>query len=100
MEQEAPTINDIKILCLFWADELVLISNTYGLQTQLNAVNDCCSVWKLTLNARKTKTVVFNKAGAKLKKHQIHYGEELIKLLNISIIWELLKTQMENSTQQ
>ena len=80
MEQDAPTINGIKIPCLFWADDLVLISTTKdGLQNQLNVVNDYCSNWKLTLNAEKTKTVIFNKAGATLKKHQIHYGGELIK---------------------
>ena len=28
MEQDAPTIIDIKIPCLFWADDLVLISTT------------------------------------------------------------------------
>ena len=80
MEQDAPTINDIKIPCLFWADDLVLISTTKGgLQNQLNVVNDYCSDWKLTLNAGKTKTVIFNKTGATLKKHQIHYDRELIK---------------------
>ena len=53
MEQDAPTINDIKIPCLFWADNLALISATKdGLQNQLNVVSDCCSDWKLTLNAK------------------------------------------------
>ena len=73
MEQDTPTINDIKIPCLFWEDDSVLISTTKdGLQNQLNVVNDYCSDWKLTLNAEKTKTVIFNKTGATLKKHQIH----------------------------
>ena len=54
MEQDAPTINDIKISCLFWANDLVLISTTKdGLRNQLNVVNDYCSDWKLTLNAEK-----------------------------------------------
>ena len=74
MEQEAPTINDIKIPCLFWADDLVLIYTTKdGLQNQLNVVNDYCFDWTLTLSAEKTKTVIFNKTGATLNKHQIHY---------------------------
>ena len=56
MKQDATTINDIKIPCLFWADDLVLISTTKdGLKHQLNVVNDCCSDWKLTLNAEKQK---------------------------------------------
>ena len=80
IEQDAPTINDIKIPCLFWADDLVLIPTTKdGLQNQLNVLNDYCSDWTLTVNAEKTKTVIFNKTGATLKKHQIHYDGELIK---------------------
>ena len=44
MEQDAPTVKDIKIPCLFWADDLVLISTTKdGLQNQLNVVNDYCT---------------------------------------------------------
>ena len=59
MEQDAATINDIKIPYLFWADDLVLISTTKdGLQNQLNVVNDYCSDWKLTLNAEKIKTEI------------------------------------------
>ena len=42
MEQDAPTINEIKIPCLLWADDLVLMSKD-GLQNQLNVVNDYCS---------------------------------------------------------
>ena len=80
MEKDAPTINSINIPCLFWADDLVLISTTKeGLQNQLNVVNEYCSDWKLTLNTEKTKTIIFNKTGATLKKHQINYGGELIK---------------------
>ena len=80
MEKDAPTINSIKISSLFWADDLVLISTTNeGLQNQLNVVNQYFSDWKLTLNTEKTKTIIFNKTGATLKKHQINYGGELIK---------------------
>ena len=80
MGKDAPTINSIKITCLFWADDLVVISTTKeGLRNQLNVVNDYCSDWKLTLNAEKIKTVIFNKTGATPKKHKINYGGELIK---------------------
>ena len=78
--KDAPTVNSIKIPCLLWADDLVLISAIKeGLQNQLNVVNEYCSDWKLTLNTEKTKTIIFNKTGATLKKHQINYGGELIK---------------------
>ena len=40
MGKYAPTINPIKIPCLFWADDLVLISTTKeGLQNQLNVLS-------------------------------------------------------------
>ena len=60
MEQDTPTINDIKIPCLFWEDDSVLISTTKdGLQNQLNVVNDYCSDWKLTPKSRKNKNSNF-----------------------------------------
>ena len=34
---------------------------------------------------KRTKTVIFNKTGATLKKHQIHYGGELIKTVKYFI---------------
>ena len=69
MGKDSPTINSIKIPSLFWADDFVLISTTKeGLQNQLNVVNDYCSDWKLTLNAEKTKTVIFSKTGPTFKK--------------------------------
>ena len=39
--------------------------------------NDYCSDWKLTQNAEKTKTVIFNKTGAT----QINYGGELMETI-------------------
>ena len=72
MEQCAPTINDIKIPCLFWGDDLLLISTTKdGLKNQLYVVNDYCSHWTLTLNAEKTKAVIFNETA------QACYGKGL-----------------------
>ena len=66
-DTETPVINGKKVPCLFWADDLVLISKTKDeLQTQLDLVDQYCSDWKLTLNVEKTKTVIFNKTGATL----------------------------------
>ena len=73
-ETEAPIINDNKVPCLFWADDLLLISKSkQGLHKQIEIVDQYCSDWRLTLNVEKTKTVIFNKAGATLKKEQIQY---------------------------
>ena len=73
-------INDNKVPCLFWADDLLLISKSkQGLQKQIEIVAQYCSDWKLKLNVEKTKTVIFNKAGATLKKEQIQYRGKNIK---------------------
>ena len=71
IETEAPIINDKKVPCVFWADDLLLISKfKQGLQKQIEIVDQYCSDWKLTLNVAKTKTVVFNKAGVTFKKNR------------------------------
>ena len=63
----SPTINSIKIPCLFWTDDSVLISTTKkGLQNEFNVVTDYCPDWKLTLNAGKAKTT--GKAAGRLHK--------------------------------
>ena len=60
MGKDTPTMNSIKIPCLFWTDDLVMISTTkQGLQNQLNVVNDYCSDWKLTQNAEENKNSNF-----------------------------------------
>ena len=56
MDQDAPTINDIKIPYLF----LLLISTTNDrLQNQVHFVNDYCFDWKLALHAERNKNSNF-----------------------------------------
>ena len=73
-------INENKVPCLFWADDLLLISKSkQGLQKQIEIVDQYCSGWKHTLNVEKTATVIFNKAGATFKREQIQYRGKNIK---------------------
>ena len=61
--------NDMKVPCLFWADDLALIPTTKkGLQKQIDFIDKYCNDWKLTLNVEKTKTVTLNKNEAALSK--------------------------------
>ena len=80
-KQKHPSIiNDNKVLCLFWADDLLLISKSkQDLQKQIQIVDQYCSDWKRILNVEKTKTVIFNKAGATFKKERIQYKVKNIK---------------------
>ena len=45
-----------------YADDLVLISRTKEcLQRQIDTLQDYCTKWKLTINVKKTKTMIFNR---------------------------------------
>jgi hypothetical protein len=76
--KEVPALNNEKVNCLLYADDLVLISQTeQGLQDSMNALHRFCADWNLNLNFNKTKVVVFNKKGA-LINTRIHFGKESI----------------------
>ena len=68
-DTDSPNIKDIKVLCLFWADDLILISESKeGLQEHLNILADYCEEWKLRVNIDQTKIIIFNMGGRLLKK--------------------------------
>ena len=51
-----------------YAYYLILISETKeGLQTQLNKINEYCKKWKLEVNIKKTKIMVFNRGNNLIK---------------------------------
>ena len=51
----------LKLLILLYADDTVIFSNDQGdFQECLNAFNEYCEMWKLTINYNKTKIIVFN----------------------------------------
>ena len=61
-----------KINTLMYADDLVLISRTKeGLQRQIDCLDNYCQKWKLTINIKKTKSMVFNR-GNKLINTTFH----------------------------
>ena len=63
------SINDEKLNCLMFADDVVLLSeSSEGLQNCLNRLSKYCAKWQLTINLSKTKVVIFNKGGHRIKK--------------------------------
>ena len=59
---EFPAIGSIN--SLFWADDLVMFSDSeIGLQKMLKTLEIYCKENELTVNTKKTKCMVFNKAG-------------------------------------
>ena len=58
--------NGVALNCLFYADDLVLISaSAAGLQKQINILQQYCEKWLLTINLKKTKTLIFQKQNRK-----------------------------------
>ena len=52
--------NGLPRSCLFYADNLVLISKrAQGLQKQINILNEYCNKWLLEINLKKTKALIF-----------------------------------------
>ena len=59
----------MKIYILLYADDTVLLSETYeGMQNMLNIFNDYCKLWKLEININKTKTIIFSSRRLKFTK--------------------------------
>ena len=73
---------DVKLNCLMFADDLVLLSESAeGLQRCLNNLQTYCEKWSLTINTEKTKVIIFNKGGYKISRHSF-----MIMNSNIEIV--------------
>ena len=77
------TINNINISCLQYADDLVIMSTSHeALQKCLYNLEEYCDKWKLEVNTKKTKVIIFNKQGSQIKKHTFFYKANKIELVN------------------
>ena len=60
----APIIDDTKINCLQFADDLIIFSHSkIELQQNLNKLNEYCTEWKLQINTDKTKVMKLSNHG-------------------------------------
>ena len=72
-----------KINALMYADDLILLSETNeGLQAQINKLNDYCEKWKLEINEKKSKVMIFNR-GNKLIKSEIRINKTPVEHVKI-----------------
>ena len=72
-------LNGRKINALMYADDLILLSDSkIGLQNQIDKMTNYCDKWKLELNIKKTKVMVFNR-GNKLIKCDLKYKNESLE---------------------
>ena len=57
-----PTLDNVKISHLLWADDLILISlDQKTCQLQLNILSKFCKTWGIEINEIKTQVVIFNR---------------------------------------
>ena len=71
--------NDNKINALMYADDLIIISDSKeGLQKQMDKLNSFCTKWKLDVNIKKTKIMVFNR-GNRLINAQFYINNTQIE---------------------
>ena len=79
-DSETPKLQEIFVLYLFWADDLVLLSKTKdGLQKQLDILAKYSSDWKLKVNIDKAKSLIFNKSGRLIKTEKVYYKGDMIE---------------------
>ncbi len=84
-------IHNKKISHLLYADDLIIFSETQvGLQNAMNKLDIFCKKWKLQINNKKTKVLVFRQCGRKSNKTFYLNNEELetvttFKYLGITI---------------
>ena len=66
------SLKTTNISCLKYADDLIIMSTSHdGLQKCLDKLEIYCKTWKLDLNTKKTKILLFNRQGSVIKKIQI-----------------------------
>jgi hypothetical protein len=69
--------NDLLLLHLLWADDLILISNTpEGLQLQLDNLERYCAIWQMIVNIIKTKFMAF---GTKDENVQVTFNNVVVE---------------------
>ena len=73
----------IYIILLLFADDMVLFSETrQGLQQGLNRLHDYCVDWGLSVNANKTKCLVFKKGGKANARDKWFYNNEPLETVS------------------
>ena len=59
-----------KIGCIIWADDILLMSKSeIGLQNMLSALKDYTVENGMTINTKKTQTMIFNKTGKHMRRN-------------------------------
>ena len=72
-----------KLSCLLYADDLVLLSHSQqGLQNSLDKLSTFCEQWKMQVNLKKTKIMVFQKKCRNTFTPSFSYKKDVIQKVN------------------
>ena len=75
-----PTLTDILVSHLLWADDLILLSlDQKTTQIQLNRLSKFCNDWGIEINELKTKTIVFGKVNKRNSNPTFHINNKPIE---------------------
>ena len=70
-------------LIIFSADDLVLVSDSVkGLQTLINKLELYCDTWKLTVNTKKSKIIVFKNGSILRNIEKWKYKNNQMQIVN------------------
>lgn len=76
-------LGDLKLFLLLYADDIILFAKSaHELQNSLNVLADYCDRWKLTVNVKKTKVMVFQKGGRLPQNLSFKYKSEEIEIVS------------------
>ena len=74
--------NGSKLSSLLYADDLVILSQTATeLQNAIDLLSEFCSSWKLAVNFKKTKVVIFQKKMRQAQKYQLFIDQQSIDVV-------------------
>ena len=93
-ECEPVTLQHINLNCLMFADDILLLSETEkGLQQSISNFYDYCNRWQLSINAKKTKIIIFQQKNILDKKHDFFLGKEkLEKVINYKYLGNIIES--------
>jgi len=76
-----PSLHNLLVSSLLYADDVVLFSESEtGLQCALDKLHAFCEKWKLPVNLKKTKVMIFNKLGRIFKNMNFTFGTDTIDI--------------------
>jgi hypothetical protein len=73
----------LELFLLLFADDVVLFSDSvWGLQNQLNILQEYCNNWKMSVNMSKTKIIVFRRGGRLSQFEKWTYGGKQLEVVS------------------